>query len=203
MNATTTTQGIIEFDGKLQKIQPFELPRLAEQIKAVTKSAEANARTAMACALEAGALLIRAKNLVQHGEWEGWLTNNCEVAPRTAQAYMRLAKSVPLLEESKAQRVADLPLREAIRAIATDPAKPSQPRYSDVRLAKKDDAERAVTALNKSAAALKAAAKDVNNWRELKGAQIVSLRKKLTDALEAIDRMEADSAKADQKGGKP
>lgn len=186
---------------QLQKSQPFELPQLAEQIKAVTKSAETSAKTAMNCALQAGALLIEAKKLVQHGEWEDWLVNNCAVAPRTAQAYMRLAKSVPLLEESKAQRVADLPVREAIRAIATDPAKPSRPRHANVFLGKKDDAERAVTALNKGAAALKAAAKNVNYLRELKGAQIVSLRKKLTDALEAIDRMEADSAQAEQNNG--
>ena len=154
----------------------------------------------MDAALAAGALLIEAKKQVAHGEWENWLESNCQVAPRTAQSYMRLFKQLPLLEDSKAQRVADLPLREVMRAIATDPAKPSQPRYSDVRLAKKDDAERAVTALNKSAAALKAAAKNVNCWRELKGAQIVSLRKKLTDALEAIDRMEADSTDAKQGG---
>ena len=198
---TTITQGIIEFDGQVQKIQPSELTRLTEQIKAVTKSAEASARTAMDYALEAGALLIEAKKLVQHGEWESWLTNNCGVAPRTAQAYMRLAKSFPLLEESNPQRIADLPVREAIRAITTDPAKPSQPRCSDIRLAKRDDAERAATALNKAAAALKATAKNVNYMQKLKGAQIVSLRKKLTDALNAIDRMEADSAQAEQNGG--
>ena len=196
-----TQQGIIEFDGKLQTSQPFELPQLAEQIKAVTKSAETSARTAMNCALEAGALLIEAKKLVQHGEWESWLTNNCEVAPRTAQAYMRLAKSVPLLEESKAQRVADLPVREAIRAISTDPTKPSQPRRTNIFLAKKDDADRAALALSKSAVALKSASKKVSWLRGMKGAQIVSLRKNLTDALAAIDRIEADSAKAEQNGG--
>ena len=197
----STQQEIIEFNGQLQTNQSFELPQLAEQIKAVTKSAETSARTAMNCALEAGALLIEAKKLVQHGEWESWLTNNCEVAPRTAQAYMRLAKSFPLFEESNPQRIADLPVREAIRAITTDPAKPSQPRCSDIRLAKRDDAERAATALNKAAAALKATAKNVNYMQKLKGAQIVSLRKKLTDALEAIDRMEGDSAQAEQNGG--
>ena len=197
----TITQGIIEFDGRVQEIHPSELPRLAEKIKVATKSAEASARTAMECALEAGALLIEAKKLVQHGEWEIWLANNCEVAVRTAQAYMRLVKSFPLLEESKAQRVADLPVREAIRAIATDPTKPSQPRCSDIRLAKRDDADRAAAALNKAAAALKATARNVNYMRKLKGAQIVSLRKKLTDALEAIDRMEVDSAQAQENGG--
>ena len=196
-----TQQRIIEFDGQFQTSQPFELPQLAEQIKAVTKSAETSARTAMNCALEAGALLIEAKKLVQHGEWESWLTNNCEVAPRTAQAYMRLAKSVPLLEESKAQRVADLPVREAIRAIATNPTKPSQPRHANIFLPIRTDADRAIAALNKSAAALKAGARSVFAARGIKGAQIVSLRKKLTDALEAIDRMEADSAQAEQNGG--
>ena len=182
------------------ELQDLALPSLAKRINAAIIEAEGHARSAMDTALTAGALLIEAKQQVAHGEWENWLASNCQVAPRTAQSYMRLFKQLPLLEDSKAQRVADLPLREVMRAIATDPAKPSQPRYTDVRLAKKDDAERAVTALNKSAAALKAAAKNVNSWRELKDAQIVSLRKKLTDALEAIDHMEADSAKAKESG---
>ena len=155
----------------------------------------------MHCALEAGTLLLKAKKLVSHGQWEGWLSSNCEVAPRTAQAYMRLAKSVPLLEESKAQRVADLPIREAIRAIATGPAKPLQSRHPNVFLAKRDDADRAVSALRKGATALRNAARSVDFARGIKSAQIVSLRKKLTDALEAIDRMEADSAQSKQIGG--
>ena len=87
------------------------------------------------------------------------------------------------------------------RAIATDTAKPPQPRRANIFLPKLDDANRAIAALNKSAAALKAGARSVFAARGIKGAQIVSLRKNLTDALAAIDRIEADSAKAEQNGG--
>lgn len=166
------------------------LAPLAEKINAATNSAEVSARSAMSRALDAGTLLIEAKKLVQHGEWENWLTGHCDVAPRTAQAYMRLAKSVPLLDEGKAQRVADLPVREAIRAIATSPTQPT--RYADIQLHRRDDADRAVIALQKSATALRAAAKSAEYLRTIKGSQIAALRKKLTDALTAIDRIEAD-----------
>lgn len=169
-----------------------QLAPLAKKINDATNSAEASVRTSMDRALEAGALLTEAKKLVQHGEWENWLTANCDVAPRTAQAYMRLAKSIPLLDEAKAQRVADLPVREAVRAISTNPTQPVQTRHQNIFIAKKDDADRAATALKKSANALRAAAKNIDYLRTMKGAQIASLRKKLTDAIDAIDKMEAD-----------
>lgn len=63
-----------------------------------------------------GELLIKAKALVPHGEWLQWIEDHCAFSARAAQVYMRLAKANP-------QRVADLPLREAIKRIAEAPAK--------------------------------------------------------------------------------
>lgn len=96
---------------------------LARRINAEHAACEAAARDALHHALEAGRLLIDAKGQVQHGEWLGWIEANCTCAPRTAQLYMRVARRWPELE-SKAQRVADLPLREVAGLLA-------EPREAD------------------------------------------------------------------------
>jgi hypothetical protein len=169
--------------------QDLALPNLAKQINAAIAQAEGHARSAMDTALAAGALLVQAKQQVPHGEWESWLASNCQVAPRTAQSYMRLFKQVPLLEESKAQRVADLPLREVMRAIATSPNKPPTHSESGFSLTKKDEAERAAATLRKGASALRAGAKKVDVLRSMKGHEVVALKKKLMLVIEALDKL--------------
>jgi len=67
-------------------------------------------------AINAGELLLRAKELCPHGTWGAWLRDNCNVSERTAQTYMRVARGLPVLE-AKAQRVADLSLRDAVEIL--------------------------------------------------------------------------------------
>ena len=162
------------------------LPDLAFKINAAMEAIETGVKSVVANAVEAGDLLNQAKARVVHGGWENWLTTNCVVAPRTAQAYMRLAKSIPLLPHQEAQRVADLPLREAIRAISTSPDKP--PKYPSIRI-KRDDVERTVAALRKSASAMREAARLLGILHRLKGEQVKALRGKLTAAIEVLDRL--------------
>ncbi len=92
----------------------IQLTALADEINREHDLAERAAHTAVSHALKAGGLLIQAKAACQHGEWLPWLREHCRVSERTAQAYMRLAKELPKLDDSKAQRVADLSLREAL-----------------------------------------------------------------------------------------
>jgi len=40
-----------------------------------------------------GQALIRAKDLIHHGDWLGWLEENCTVSHATATRYMRAARS--------------------------------------------------------------------------------------------------------------
>ncbi|MBI3776768.1 MAG: DUF3102 domain-containing protein [Gammaproteobacteria bacterium] len=98
----------------------FSLPDLATQINAEHSAATTAANTAVQHALNAGQLLIEAKKLVAHGEWLPWIAANCQLADRTVQGYMRLARELPKLDGPKAQRVADLPLREALALLADD-----------------------------------------------------------------------------------
>lgn len=99
------------------------LTSLVKDIESAHERAIGAATTAVAAARRVGELLLQAKPLVSHGGWLQWLAaeraaGNITFSDRTAQAYMRLAGADP-------QRVADLPLREAMRLIAA-PAKPGK-----------------------------------------------------------------------------
>jgi len=165
-----------------------ELPALAEKINDAIESAEEHARSACQTALRAGELLNQAKAHVQHGGWDDWLTANCRVKPRTARAYMQLASKLQALPHEERQRVADLPVREAIRAISTKPE--SAPRCNDYRAQSRDEAQRAAGDLRRSGAALHKAAKSVR-LGSLKGNELAKLKVRLQKTLEMIAAMEA------------
>ncbi len=101
----------------LTKIATSELTQLAEQITCEHALAREAARSALEHARVAGELLLQAKEQVAHGEWLPWLGTNFEFSERTAQGYMRLSRQWPELE-AKAQRVADLSVREALHLLA-------------------------------------------------------------------------------------
>jgi hypothetical protein len=67
-------------------------------------------------------LLLEAKGQVAHGQWLLWLKANVAFSERTAQGYMTVARRWEELE-AKAQRVADLPFRDAVKLLAA-PAQP-------------------------------------------------------------------------------
>jgi len=90
------------------------LMELSTDINTEHRLATNAAKTAIQHAINAGALLNEAKARVKHGEWLPWLQENCELSERTARNYMRLAN----LPESKRQRVADMPIRQALEFIA-------------------------------------------------------------------------------------
>lgn len=98
------------------------LDELAVEINEHHHAAEASMRSGLEHALEAGRLLIEAKRQCAYGTWGAWIGANCEFSERTAQAYMRLSRRWPELE-GKAQRVADLSFRRAMRAVASNTQK--------------------------------------------------------------------------------
>lgn len=112
------------------KTTDLGLTSLAERINDEHRLAEDAARSAVEHAVKAGELLIEAKGKVAHGEWGDWVKANCSFAERTTQVYMRVARELPKLNGSKAQRVADLPLREAVRALA-EPKEPEDEAAQD------------------------------------------------------------------------
>ncbi|MFY9292617.1 MAG: DUF3102 domain-containing protein [Methylorubrum rhodinum] len=85
---------------------------IASAINAAHAGVEAAKREGARYAVECGRLLAQAKETVPHGGWDAWLRLNTTVSPRTAQLYMRIARHVEG-DPAKAQRVADLSVREA------------------------------------------------------------------------------------------
>jgi hypothetical protein len=89
------------------------LSDLAARIREEHAAAGTALRASVRHAIAAGELLIEAKSKAGHGQWLCWLTDDCDIPERTAQAYMRMAR----LPVEKRNAVADLPLREALSAI--------------------------------------------------------------------------------------
>ena len=98
-----------------------DLAELAERINEAHVEVERCVKTGLQHALKAGQLLLEAKGLCKHGEWGPWVERHCAFPKRSAQGYMRLARELPKLERRKAQRVADLPFRKAVKLLAGPP----------------------------------------------------------------------------------
>ncbi len=96
------------------------LDALAAEIRTEHDAVHLAAQTATEHAIRCGELLAEAKDGLAHGQWLPWLRDHCALSERTAQAYMRLARKHGELDGEKAQRVADLPVREAMKAIGDE-----------------------------------------------------------------------------------
>ena len=99
---------------------------LAEDIRAFDAKVRRSAEQLAADAIEGGNRLIEAKEMVPHGSWEPWLAANTGLSARSAQRYMRLARS-----GLKSDTVSLLGLRGALDSIA----KHSREADAEVQLA--------------------------------------------------------------------
>jgi DUF3102 family protein len=93
------------------------LADLAARIRAEHEAASTALTDGFQHAMTAGQLLVEAKRQVAHGDWLTWLESSCDLSPRTAQAYMRVARSFNHLG-SNAQRVAHLSFRDTLKLLA-------------------------------------------------------------------------------------
>ncbi len=69
------------------------LKTLAEKVNREHRHAQSSAQQAVKHAVEAGELLLKAKEAVGHGGFTKWIEENFEGKPRHARRYMRLAKA--------------------------------------------------------------------------------------------------------------
>jgi hypothetical protein len=101
------------------------LDQLADEIRLAVARAESVFSESVAHAIGAGELLIEAKSRVRHGRWLPFVAS-VGIAARTAQKYMRLAKSV---------RGADLPpdisINAALDALAGNGRQAKEPDLWD------------------------------------------------------------------------
>jgi Protein of unknown function (DUF3102) len=99
------------------------LADLAARIRAEHEASAVAMKRGLEHAINAGRLLIEAKEQLKHGQWLPWLEEHCAMSERSAQLYMRLARHAPELEANP-QRVADLSVRGAAELLAPPPATP-------------------------------------------------------------------------------
>lgn len=162
-----------------------DLGEMAEKIRITILAAEESAKTAVHLAVEVGHLLTGAKSKIKHGKWAGWLAANVPVSHRTANIYMRLAEASRELSTEDWQRVANLPLRDAVNAIS-NPAVPT--RHKPLIQIPRKDRDGLKAKILKSAAALRKSAKMVDfgygDGRDLKHA-----RTALSEATALLDKL--------------
>jgi hypothetical protein len=175
-------------------VEGASLPELARQIDSAIKAANAHAAASVDAALTAGRLLAQAKSKVEHGEWEPWIAANTSIAPRTARAYMRLAERFPTLPEEERHRVAVLPLREAMKAIATPPSAPPRDK-SAVYRAPRGTAKQLHANLIKQASTFREAATQIATGGYTVR-KLANIRERLTKALALVDRLAQEAGRA-------
>jgi len=77
--------GLAMADGKITKA---EIKAITDAHAEIVKAE----RGTLEYALKAGALLQKAKDSLEHGQWRPWLSDNCpDISDRIASKYMRLA----------------------------------------------------------------------------------------------------------------
>jgi Protein of unknown function (DUF3102) len=120
---------------------------LAARIRTEHEAATAFLKSGLERAINAGNLLIEAKAQLAHGQWLPWLAEHCQLPERTAQAYMRVARSFGKLDEEKRNAVADLSFRDALNSLASTGLilKQLPPESYDRALASVEDHEHAET----------------------------------------------------------
>jgi hypothetical protein len=87
-----------------------ELSDLAQRFQSHHLQVQQHLADAKKGAADAGDVLWRAKEKLQHGQWLPWLKEHCQVATRTAQQYMQIAKNYSLV--SRQPGFAEMTLQE-------------------------------------------------------------------------------------------
>jgi Protein of unknown function (DUF3102) len=114
--------------------ETVDLETLADEIRQAHRQVRSALSESLAHAIAAGQLLIEAKKATKYGNWLGWLEEKCELAERTAQMYMRIARQAPQLLRQDPQRFADLTVRSAGALLAKRKSKVDQDRQLSIRV---------------------------------------------------------------------
>jgi hypothetical protein len=95
-----------------------KLTAIATEIRAEHEQGLSAFRRGFDHFLRVGELLRQARAAVGHGHWTRWLLESTSISETAARGYIRMAEEYPKLDAENRQRVADLPWREALKAIA-------------------------------------------------------------------------------------
>jgi hypothetical protein len=92
---------------------------LATEINAKLTLARRHGQANLSALMDAGDMLIEAKDALDHGQWDDWLSSNSALSDRTARLYMQLAGHRARVE-AKMATVATLGIRGALEQISED-----------------------------------------------------------------------------------
>lgn len=183
----------------------WPLDRLAAEIRFRHQEAEDSVKNAMRCALQLGEMLTTVKAKIAHGEFEKWVTDNTPIAVRTARAYMRLSRGFNELPGQDRQRVADLPIREAIKAITTPSALPKRLLSPEWQEPRRERREQLVERIRRSLSYLRASTVRRVEIGLLRSGDIDKARRQLQGLLGVLDELEKEAAAQQEvaDGGPP
>jgi hypothetical protein len=116
-----------------QVIPPGEpdLATLAKQINAEYDALKVALLSGAQRAVALGKLLLKAKALVRHGQWEEWVATNTNLSERAAQRCMSLASGEALLA-AKAPNLAGMTMTDAVKVLE-ELREPDAPRTRPTR----------------------------------------------------------------------
>lgn len=183
----------------LEKQLPAEVETLTAEINIYKQQAGA-------CIVEIGRRLIRAKEILPHGQWAAWLAEKVEFSERTAQRFMRVAN-----EYSNPTPVSDLGLTKALLLLQVPEdergefvAKPHDVGGEEKTVAKmsKRELEKVIRERDEARKQAEAAQADAEKWKNTADAKEISLqnaRKKAQEqetAAKAAAKAAAEHAEA-------
>jgi hypothetical protein len=102
------------------------LKTLTEKVNREHGHAQSSAQQAVKHAVEAGELLLKAKETVGHGNFTKWIEENFEGKPRHARRYMRLAKAA---DQKRIDPAGVSSLTEAGNLLRDQDAEPTREEY--------------------------------------------------------------------------
>lgn len=106
------------------------LRELARKINAGHKKVLESYRASVKHAREVGLLLVDARELVEHGEWQPWVKRNCRFSYETATNYIKVAKRWKEVERNL-QRIPDLTYSGAIKLLVKRKPKPKPQPHTE------------------------------------------------------------------------
>jgi hypothetical protein len=92
---------------------------LATEINAKLTLARRHGQATLSALMDVGDRLLEAKDSLDHGQWDDWLSDNFALSDRTARLYMQLAGHRARIE-AKMATVATLGVRGALEQISED-----------------------------------------------------------------------------------
>lgn len=178
--------------------QTMAKPAENRTIEAITGEILDAKRAGGEAILTIGRCLIEAKDMLPHGEWLPWLTEQVEFSPRTAQNFMRLAR-----EWSNTQTLADLGASKALTLLAL----PAEEREQfmedhdviDMSARQLEKAIRERDEARKAAEEAKAEANTAEQARAKMAEDMTLLNARLAGAREDRERALHDAAKLEEK----